>query len=62
MPKTQTKRRSCDGKGKYPTRQAAQDGMQTYIDQSGAYPEGMTTYPCGFGDHWHYGHKGRRRR
>jgi hypothetical protein len=62
MPKTHTKGRSCDGKGKYPTRQEAEDAMRAVIRKSGAHPAGMHTYPCDHCPNWHYGHRGRKRR
>lgn len=54
-----TKRRSCGGKVRHRTREAANAHMQRLIE-GGASPECLNVYPCRFGAHFHVGHIGRR--
>lgn len=53
--KTQTKRRSCDGKDRFYDENAAQRSRDRRI-AAGALPSALRVYPCQFCSQWHVGH------
>jgi hypothetical protein len=60
---TRTKTRSCTGKtGRFPSRETAAAAMRAFIRNTGTYAGAMHVYPCDFGSHYHFGHRGRGRR
>lgn len=59
--KTRTKNRSCNGKRQFTTKADAEASMWKLISAHLADRRFIHAYRCGFGDHWHIGHKGPRR-
>ena len=60
-PSTRTKGRSCDGKERHDTRQAAQANIGR-LAKRGAAEDRLEAYPCGFCGGWHVGHTSRAKR
>ncbi len=58
---TITKGRACGTKQRFPSRKTATSAMRSYVRKSGAWLGSYNVYPCKFGNHYHYGHKPRRR-
>jgi hypothetical protein len=58
---TPTKTRSCTGKRRYPTEEAAQKAVRRFV-QHGASPGSIRAYSCRHCGGYHVGHLGRRAR